>query len=69
MYVLKIHATCGALLRGNFKRELREVCWKRDIECDIQEEKDFLSSTFFITLRHPNKDQLKAIEFALSSYS
>lgn len=43
----------GLLLRGDFRRHLKEACFRSDVELDLSENKGWLASTFYGTLDGP----------------
>lgn len=46
----KFQMYAGMLVRNALSNYIRELCFVNDVECNIVENKEFLGSTFLITL-------------------
>jgi len=55
-----IEAGCG--VRRSVRLELRSYCFRRHLECDIQEDRGWLASTYFVVIRGPEDTIVRAKE-------
>lgn len=58
MSTRRFQLEAGALVRGGVIRALKNLCWENDIQCSINEDKGFVTSVYYIELRHEDDNLL-----------
>lgn len=59
MGILRGTYTLGALVRGHFRRELKTFCFQQHYELEMIEDKRWLDTTFYVTIRVPDADLME----------
>lgn len=55
MSVLRMTASAGVLIRGNFISELKRYCWLHNYQIEVDEDKHFLDSEYRIRITVPDE--------------
>lgn len=70
---LKFSVTAGRSVRDQFVKEIKKYCFNEDLTLQIDENKEFWESEFFIRIKSPNIKKLtrakKIIEESIKEFS
>jgi len=55
MFRLKFTIEAGVLRRGALRKEIERYCFIRDYDLDLRESKGWFESTFFVSIKGPEK--------------